>query len=198
MSLNDRPPQFEIAPKQMIHIQKMHANSKKTSVNEYISQPNELSADDDKQRELTKDPSKNTLINSKRKTSSKMTNKIYTDSRDKNITSNSENSYRIETEFCGKSEFICPEPRAKAGHRESDESRVIPQSHVSIEDSHIINNEIENMELEESSQMTEENFRRTPRKSPSENQSAEHSYVFKNNHIHKNLISVVKDGRHSR
>jgi hypothetical protein len=75
--------------------------------------------------------------------------------------------------------------------KESEESKIIQSSRIEMEDSDIINNEIQEMNINESSQMTEENFRVHTRRSPSEMQSKEQSHVFVNNQIHHHLISTI-------
>jgi hypothetical protein len=113
MSLNDRTPQFQLAPNQIFRTQTAPSNPKKTSINEYIREH------DMSNQNIPKTQSQNTLNTLEQKTNSKMTNRLYNDSSvnsgEKNVISNSDNSSKIETEFCGKSEFIISHQKPKEG-----------------------------------------------------------------------------------
>jgi hypothetical protein len=115
MSLNDRTPQFQLAPNQIFRTQTAPVNPKKTSINEYIKEHNTIN----EEVNIPKTQSHNTLGTLDQKTSSKMTNKVFNESSansgERNLISNSDNSYNIDTEFCGKSEFIISHQKPREG-----------------------------------------------------------------------------------
>jgi hypothetical protein len=201
MSLNDRKPQFELAPMTFTRTRTEPINRIKSLDDNEKENPNKGGSQGASRLNL----SRQTLDISEKKQDSKIKNTFFRDSEtntnDRNIMSNSDNSYNIETEFCGKSEFIISHQKPKEGSKletgltlESQESEVIKGSGSlnNMDNSHIINDQIRDIKVNESSQMTEENFRMHTRKSPSEPQSQEASNIFVNNQIHHHLISTIK------